>query len=129
MRRSRARYDEARLVHELVVLEGEAAYLNAHLLHLNIERMDEFWRKQTSYALHEAQTLFLEGRRARLRNFVGAPLREFSRRFVQLGGYRDGALGLLLCGALAYFELVKFAHLMGLQQIQNEGPNVQDAST
>jgi glycosyltransferase involved in cell wall biosynthesis len=117
LRRGRARYDEARLVHELVRLDGPAAYLGGHLLHLNIERLDELWRKQTSYAIQEAQTLYLAGRRARWRNFVGAPLRELHRRYVALGGWRDGALGLFLCATLAYFELVKYTHLKGLERL------------
>jgi glycosyltransferase involved in cell wall biosynthesis len=116
VRRGRARYDEARLVHELAALDGEAGYLGGHLLHLNIERLDELWRKQTSYAIQEAQTLFLAGRRARWRNFVGAPAREFRRRFVSMAGWRDGALGLFLCATLAYFEVVKYAHLKGLER-------------
>jgi (heptosyl)LPS beta-1,4-glucosyltransferase len=117
LRRDRARYDESRLVHELVQLDGEAGYLHGHLLHLNIERLDELWRKQTSYAFQEAQTLYLAGVRARWRNFAGAPLRELQRRYLKLGGYRDGALGLFLCATLAYFELVKYVHLKGLEKI------------
>jgi glycosyltransferase involved in cell wall biosynthesis len=117
LRRDRARYDEARLVHEFAQLDGTAAYLEGHLLHLNIERLDELWRKQTSYAIQEAQTLHLAGRRARWRNFVGAPLREFHRRYVALGGWRDGPLGLFLCATLAYFEWVKFVHLKGLERL------------
>jgi glycosyltransferase involved in cell wall biosynthesis len=117
LRRDRARYDEARLVHEFAQLDGPAGELEGHILHLNIERLDELWRKQTSYALQEAQTLYLEGRRARWRNFVGAPAREFFRRFVTLGGYRDGALGLFMCAALAYFEWIKYAHLKGLARL------------
>jgi glycosyltransferase involved in cell wall biosynthesis len=117
LRRDRARYDESRLVHELVQLDGEAGYLHGHLLHLNIERLDELWRKQTSYALQEAQTLYLAGVRARWRNFAGAPLRELQRRYLKLGGYRDGALGLFLCATLAYFELVKYVHLKGLERV------------
>ena len=117
LRRGGARYDEERLVHEYARLDGEAACLSGHLLHLNIERLDELWRKQTAYALQEAQTMALAGRRARWRNFVGAPARELYRRYVKLGGYRDGAIGLLMCATLAYFELVKFAHLKGLERL------------
>jgi glycosyltransferase involved in cell wall biosynthesis len=120
LRRGRARYDESRLVHELVQLDGPAGQLRGHLLHLNIERLDELWRKQTSYAIQEAQTLYLAGRRARWRNFAGAPLREFQRRYLRLGGYRDGALGLFLCAVMAYFELVKYAHLKGLENIKRK---------
>lgn len=115
LRRDQARYDEARLVHELVQLAGPAGHMHSHLLHLNIERLDEFWQKQTIYALAEARTLYSEGRRARWRNFVGGPTREFVRRYLQLGGWRDGPLGLLLCMALAWFELVKFAFLRGMR--------------
>jgi glycosyltransferase involved in cell wall biosynthesis len=117
LRRGHTRYDEARQVHEYAELDGQAGYLHEHLLHLNIERLDELWRKQTNYAIHEAQTLWREGRRARWRNFVGAPLREFYRRFIRLGGWRDGMLGLVLCATLAYFELVKFVHLKGLENL------------
>ena len=116
LRRGRARYDERLLVHEVAALDGPAAHLRGHLLHLNIERLDELWRKQRAYALQEAQTLFLAGRRARWRNFAGAPLREFRRRYLALGGWRDGWLGLLLCGTLAYFEWVKFVHLKALER-------------
>jgi glycosyltransferase involved in cell wall biosynthesis len=115
--RRQARYDESRSVHEFAQLDGQAGYLTQHLLHLNIEHMGELWRKQTSYAIQEAQALYQAGRRTRWRNFIGAPLREFRRRYIALGGYRDGAVGLLLCATLAYFEWVKFAHLKGLERI------------
>lgn len=59
------------------------------------------------------------GKRARWRNLLGAPLREFYRRFVQLGGWHDGRLGLLLCGTLAFFEFIKYVHLFALQKTCN----------
>ena len=117
LRRGRAHYDEAQRVHEFARLDGPDGYLTQHLLHLNIEHLDELWRKQTSYAIQEAQALYQSGRRARWRNFIGAPLREFQRRYLAFGGYRDGAVGLLLCATLAYFELIKFTHLKGLERI------------
>ncbi len=112
LRRGNVHYDEARLVHELAQIDGEIGYLEGHLLHLNIERFDELWAKQHSYAIQEAAILRRAGRRAKLRNLIGAPIREFVRRFITLGGWRDGPLGLLLCGTLAYFEGVKFAYLL-----------------
>lgn len=115
LRRTYARYDESRLVHEVVHTDGATARLNGHLLHYNIERLGEFWHKQTAYALAEARTLHAAGRRARWRNFLGAPAREFWRRYMRLGGWRDGALGLFLCASLAWFEVVKFGFLRVLQ--------------
>lgn len=116
LRRTSAHYDEARPVHEFAELSGPAGYLSGHLLHLNIERLDELWHKQRAYAVQEAQMLFRAGRRARWRNFAGAPAREFFRRYVRLRGWRDGPIGLLMCATLAYFEIVKFAHLQGLER-------------
>ena len=114
LRRGRAHFDERRLVHEVAQVDGDLAFLKGHMIHVNIERVGELWRKQASYALQEARMLQQEGRRARWRNFVGAPAREFVRRYVRLGGWRDGWVGLLLCGTLAYFEIVKFGYLMRL---------------
>lgn len=111
LRRTHARYDTQQHVHEVAVLQGDEGVLQGHLHHLNIERLDEFWRKQSRYALAEARILAASGRRTRWRNYLGAPAREFWRRYVRLGGWRDGGLGLLLCGTLAWFEVVKFAIL------------------
>ncbi|NJO07573.1 MAG: glycosyltransferase family 2 protein, partial [Chloroflexaceae bacterium] len=97
-------------------------YLHTHLLHNNIERLDEFWQKQARYALAEARMLYQAGRRTRLRNFIGAPAREFWRRYVRLGGWRDGALGLFLCGSLAWFEVVKFGMLTLLSVSTQHAP-------
>ncbi|HEU5090344.1 MAG TPA: glycosyltransferase family 2 protein, partial [Roseiflexaceae bacterium] len=115
LQRARAHYDETRLVHEYPVLDGRTGELGGHLIHLNIEQFGELWRKQAAYALQEAQTLYLAGRRARWRNFLGAPAREWHRRYIHLRGYRDGWRGMLLCATLAYFELIKFVHLHALE--------------
>lgn len=120
LRRDAARYDEARHVHEYADLSGPAGYLQGHLIHHNIEQIGEFWHKQSRYALAEARTLAAEGRRARLRNFLGAPAREFVRRYIRLGGWRDGPLGLFLCAALAWFEVVKFAFLTTINPSNNK---------
>lgn len=122
LRRAAARYDEARLVHEYADLAGARGFLQGHLLHLNIERLGELWAKQSVYALAEARTLYGEGRRTRWRNLLGAPARELWRRYVALGGWRDGALGLLLCGTLAWFEVVKFSFLWALAAASRREP-------
>lgn len=111
LRRAAARYDEGRLIHEFAGLVGDSGALRGHFTHHNIEGLGEFWRKQTAYALAQARTMTTEGRRARARNFVGAPARELYRRYITLGGWRDGPLGLFLCASLAWFELVSFAFL------------------
>jgi glycosyltransferase involved in cell wall biosynthesis len=114
LRRGCARYDQDRLVHELVVLDGEAGELTQHLLHINIETWPELHRKQRGYAFAEAQTLARNGVRAKWRNLVLQPLREVNRRFIAWHGYRDGVLGLTLALTMGYYELVKYVHLLAL---------------
>jgi (heptosyl)LPS beta-1,4-glucosyltransferase len=120
LRRRAAHYDESRLVHEYAELSGPAGELRGHLIHHNIERLGELWLKQSRYALAEARTLALNGRRVRRRNFLGAPARELWRRYVALGGWRDGPLGLFLCATLAWHEVVKFAFLYSLTASEPE---------
>ncbi len=103
LRRDRARYDPDRPVHEVVILDGEAGYLQSPLIHYNYRSWDQFHAKQRRYALYEAQALQKRGIRPRPHNFVLQPWREFRRRFFTLRGYRDGWWGLLLSLWMAYY--------------------------
>ena len=116
LRRDVARYDEERLVHELVILDGPAAYLSQHLLHINIESWGELRRKQHRYALAEAATLNRAGVRFRPRNLLLQPPRAVWRRLVTWRGYRDRGLGLLLALVLGWYEAVMYAALWRMQR-------------
>ncbi len=105
LRRGHARYQTGREVHEVVELDGEAGRLSEPLRHLNYDSIAEFRSKQLRYARLRVDVLHAEGRRPRNRTFVGQPVREFGRRLVSLGGYRDGLLGLFLATAMAWYEL------------------------
>lgn len=114
LRRDRSHYDEQRLIHELATLDGSAGTLTEHLLHINIESLGELWRKQSAYAIKEAEMLYHQGARARPHNLILQPLREVKRRFWTWHGYRDGVLGLFLALTMGYFELVKYIRLVAM---------------
>lgn len=115
LRRGYAHYPQTQLVHEQAVLNGPSGYLYEHIWHHNIDTLGEFWQKQTRYALAEARIAYHQGQRARWRTFLGGPVREFWRRYVRLGGWRDGWLGLFLCASLAWFEVVRTGFLRLIQ--------------
>jgi len=96
LKRDHARYDERGTVHEVAELDGPSEYLTEPLLHLNYENLDQFREKQRRYALLEAETLFQRGVRPRPHGLVVQPLREFRRRVVELGGIRQGSMGVRL---------------------------------
>jgi len=115
-RRHKGRYDESREVHELVILDGSEGYLENPLIHYNYEGIGQFIERQNRYTAMEAAYLFRGGARAKVRNFVLQPCREFGRRYITLQGYRDGRYGLLLSLLMAYYEWVKYAKLWRLQR-------------
>lgn len=102
----RGRYDPARPVHELVLLDGPAEHLRSPLIHYNYRSWRQFLVKQRRYARHEAQQLVVSSARPRPRALVGQPAREFLRRYVELAGWRDGGHGLLLSFLMAWYRLL-----------------------
>lgn len=114
LRVDRARYDTAREVHEVVVLDGAEAYLKRTLTHYNYDTVGQFVAKQRVYSSLDAQAMHRTGVRPKPQNYVLQPLREFRRRFVEHRGYLDGPHGFLLATLLAYFNLVTYVKLTRL---------------
>lgn len=114
LRRANARYDESGVVHEVAELDGPSGTLNEPLLHLNYETFEEFRTKQARYAVLEARTLWERGVRAQPHNLILQPLREFRRRTVELGGIRQGALGIRLGFEMALAHFLTYRELLRL---------------
>jgi len=114
LRRGRCRWDPARPVHELVIFDGPAGHLQNALIHYNYDTISQFVSKQERYTDVYARQLHREGKRPRLRSFIGQPLREFFRRYVTLRGYRDGVHGLLLSLLLGYYAFRTYVKLWRL---------------
>jgi len=108
IKRGHARYDRERQVHEIVVLDGPEGHLEHPLLHHNYATVRQFLSKQDHYASYEARILVQQGIRPRPHNFLLQPLREFWRRYITLGGYKDGAHGLLLSILMGHYTLVAY---------------------
>ncbi|MCX7669476.1 MAG: glycosyltransferase family 2 protein [Anaerolineae bacterium] len=103
LRRDRARYDPDRPVHEVVLLDGPAGYLQNPMIHYNYASWAQFHAKQRRYARMEGRILRERGVRPWPHKFVRQPLREFWRRYVTLEGYKDGWVGLKLAVLLGFY--------------------------
>jgi glycosyltransferase involved in cell wall biosynthesis len=101
--RAGAHMDPLRVVHEVALVDGPVGYLREPLVHFNYRTLGEFIDKQERYCPFEADRWLAVFGRPRLRALIGQPAREFWRRYVQLAGYRDGLLGLVLSVLLAYY--------------------------
>jgi hypothetical protein len=102
LRRARARYDASREVHELVILDGQAGYVDTPLIHYNYRDLAQFIRKQELYTDYAVSDLFRQGIRVKPQNYVLQPIRQFVWRFITLDGYRDGLHGLRLSLLMAW---------------------------
>ena len=109
-----ARYDPDREVHETVILDGQAGHLKEHLIHFNYDTLNHFRTKQDRYINFEARILKDKGIRARPWTYITMPLREFRRRYFLLGGYKDGWVGLQVCGLMSWYTLITYLRLRKL---------------
>ena len=98
-----AHFDPIRVVHEEPVIDGPIGHLREPLVHFNYRTLREFIVKQERYCPLQAEQWLATFGRPRGRALLGQPLREFWRRYVTLGGYREGVLGLVLSALLAYY--------------------------
>ncbi len=114
LRRGKARYDPARQVHELVILDGDAGYLKEPFVHYNYLSFAQFRTKQNRYVQYDARILMEEGVQPKPHKFITRPVRHFIWRFITLRGYRDGLHGLRLSLLMAWYELQKYVHLRRL---------------
>ncbi|NUQ37877.1 MAG: glycosyltransferase family 2 protein [Caldilineales bacterium] len=107
LRRAKARYDEQRRVHELVIIDGKQERLREHLIHYNYDSWAQFHAKQRRYTALEVQTLLDAGVSAHPRHLLTRPWQAFWRRFITWQGYRDGFHGLRLAAIMAWYECRK----------------------
>lgn len=122
MRPERAQYDPTRHVHEVVLLDGPEGTLREHLIHYNYDTLRQFHAKQSRYLLFEARVLHEHGIRAKPWSPLSMPAREFWRRYVQLHGYRDGWVGLLLCALMGWYTFQTYRLLRRLQREEHSAP-------
>lgn len=105
LRVDQASYDPTRAVHEVAHVEGPTAELEQPLTHLNYDGLSEFRSKQAEYAALEVVKRRARGETVRPHHLIVQPAREMWRRYVKLGGWRDGVTGLTVCSLMAWYEL------------------------
>lgn len=107
-RTSSGRYDPTIQVHEQLQLSGSHSQLDSSMIHINFDSFSEFRAIQRRYAVMGADHHLANGDVGRRRTIFGRPFKEFWRRFVTLGGYRDGGLGFLLASSMGWYEFQKW---------------------
>ena len=92
----------------------KADNLKEHLIHYNYDSLTQFKHKQNRYIDFEAKILKEKGIRAKPWTYLTMPLREFRRRYFLLQGYKDGWVGLQVCGLMGWYMFISYWRLRKL---------------
>jgi glycosyltransferase involved in cell wall biosynthesis len=109
-----ARYDPAKKVHEVVMLDGPEGTLERPLIHYNYDHPAQFRDKQRRYVEYDARILFEQGVRPKRYTPYTQAVRHFRWRYLTLGGWRDGLHGLRLSLLMSWYEYRKYGRLAEL---------------
>lgn len=120
-------------VHEAPVVGGAVQFLppdpTLALVHVNYTSLSQFVEKLNRYTSAIAMDLNEAGVRFRWWKLLYRPVREFVKRFLYHGGFRQGVFGLLLSALMGFYELISWAKLWELQKPDTpcgtEGTSVQ----
>ncbi len=108
------------LIHSVPLTEGKGVDLEAKLdyaiIHNNYSFVEQFLDRLNRYTSIQARSLINEGYEFDWTDLVIKPVNEFTSRYFQSEGYKDGLHGLALSGLQAFSEFVKY-----LKVWQSEG--------
>jgi glycosyltransferase involved in cell wall biosynthesis len=115
-----ARYDEKRLVHEKLIVNGEIGFLKNKLIHHSYSSYHDYREKIIFYGKFKAQEKFIKRvKPTALHQFFHPSYNFLYNYFIRLG-ILDGKKGIIICYLNAYSIVVRYKELKKLwKQNQN----------
>jgi len=110
------RWNESRLVHESVEVQGPVATLRQELQHYPYRNISHHLSTMDRYTALAAQQMRRDGRRVRWLDLFFHPPAAFGRNYVLRAGFRDGAAGFVISAMNAFYVFLKFAKLWELER-------------
>jgi hypothetical protein len=86
------------------------------MYHDTYRSFEEYFATFQRFTTWSAQDLFDEGKRARWTDLTLRAVTRFLKMFFLRKGYRDGRMGLVLCGLAAFSVFTKYAKLWDLER-------------
>lgn len=117
-RKGKGKYPQKH-VHEMIDVDGETAYLNEHLTHLNYETISQFIYKHSEiYSINERDNLLRKGYKLSYLDAIRFPANEFLSRFFAREGYKDGFHGFMLSLLFAFYHFLILARIWEKQEFK-----------
>ena len=115
-----AKYDENRLVHEKLIVDGKIGSLKNKLIHYSYSSYNDYKEKIIFYGKFKAQEKFLKKVKPRFILQLLHPSYNFLYNYFIRLGFLDGKKGILVCYLNAYCIVIRYRELKKLwKQDQN----------
>jgi len=97
-----------RVIHESLIVDGPIGKLKEPLMHYSFNSAKEFLERANKYAIHQAEDMFKDGKRASTLTAISHALFTFIQTFLLRGGLLDGSAGILISTYNAIGTLYKY---------------------
>jgi len=113
-KKSKGRFDESKLVHEGVKLNGKIGYLKNSLLHFPYKDLNQYFQRFNKYTTLAANELFKKNKRVIFVNLILNPIFTFFKMYFLKLGFLDGFAGFVVCFLSSFYNFVKYSKLWEL---------------
>ncbi|MBC3759546.1 glycosyltransferase family 2 protein [Hyunsoonleella sp. SJ7] len=116
-RKGYAKYDENKIVHENLIVDGKSAVLKHYMLHYCYTSNADYKRKMEYYASLKAKELYNKGKKVNLLHLILRPVYKFITNYVVRLGFLDGIEGFNVCYLSAYGVWHRYKELQRLNSL------------
>jgi glycosyltransferase involved in cell wall biosynthesis len=109
-----ARYDEKRLVHEKLMVNGKVGFLKNKLIHHSYASYHDYREEIIFYGKFKAQEKFIKKNKPTLLHQLFHPSYNFLYNYFIRLGFLDGKKGVVICYLNAYSIVVRYKELKKL---------------
>lgn len=113
IRKGFGRFDESRLVHEAVNVEGQPGYLRNQILHYSYSTIQEYIDRMNKYTFLSAQQLFTDKAGIDVKDIkkiaIKKALKKFWNMYIKQGGFKDGSHGFILSFLSSIYQFMTYA--------------------
>ncbi len=118
-RKSKVHFDEERIVHETLIVNGESGVLKNKLIHYSYSDYEDYKGKMIKYGQMKAIEEYKKNKKPYFYHFVFRPLYKFLNHYILRLGFLDGRKGITICYLNALGVYSRYKELKRLRTLKN----------
>ena len=118
-RKSKVHFDEERIVHETLIVNGESGVLKNKLIHYSYSDYEDYKGKMIKYGQMKAIEEYQKNKKPYFYHFVFRPLYKFLNHYILRLGFLDGRKGITICYLNALGVYSRYKELKRLRTLKN----------